>query len=68
MYPTGLILFGSACLIFSTLVGAYPWYSVLGVSLLLLLTIWHPYYFALMGKRRVVLRYVIYNDVRLGFN
>lgn len=60
MYLTGVFIFGCCCTIFSLLVSEYPGYSVFGVVLLLLLVVWHPYYYSLSAKHRLVLRYAFF--------
>lgn len=57
MYLTGMMLFGVSCAIFSFLVGPNPWFAALGIGSLVILMVWHPYYYALSDKRRPVLRY-----------
>jgi hypothetical protein len=44
---------------FSLLVGTNPWFAVLAVGILVILTVWHPYYYALSDKKRPVLRYAL---------
>ena len=59
MYVTGLVLFGCSCAVFGLLVSEYPPVSLVGIAIILILVVWHPYYYALSEKRRVVLRYAM---------